>query len=120
LELKDHPESTVDANVIDVIDKVFSNFKATTMELLALQMHLLSTLRVLRGKQENMLTWGVANLAHPTTITLFPYATSDNALKRHRRLLEPLEEICKSMTPSMTDFVVIPDIYDLEALSCNR
>ncbi len=44
-------ESTIDADVIDVIDKVFSYLRATTMELLALQMHLLSTLRVLRGKQ---------------------------------------------------------------------
>jgi hypothetical protein len=67
-----------------------------------------------------MLTRGVANLAHPTTITLFPYATSDNALKRHRRLLEPLEEILKSMTPYMINFVVILDIYDLEALNCNK
>jgi hypothetical protein len=67
-----------------------------------------------------MLTGGVANLAHPTTITLFPYATNDNALKRYKRLFEPLEEILKSMTPYMTDFVVIPDIYDLEAFSCNR
>jgi hypothetical protein len=67
-----------------------------------------------------MLTCGVANLAHPTTITLFPYATNDNALKRYKRLLEPLEEILKSMTPYMIDFIVILDIYDLEALSCNR
>ncbi len=51
LELKDHPKSTIDEDVIDVIDKIFSNLKATTMELPALQMHLLSTLRVLRGKQ---------------------------------------------------------------------
>jgi hypothetical protein len=59
-----------------------------------------------------MLTRDVANLAHPTAITLFPSATSDNALKTHRRLLEPLEEILKSMIPYMTDFVVIPDIYE--------
>jgi hypothetical protein len=49
LELKDHPESTIDEDVIDVIDKVFSDLRATTMELPTLQMHLLSTLRVLRG-----------------------------------------------------------------------
>jgi hypothetical protein len=30
-----------------------------------------------------------------------------------------LKEILKSMTSYMTDFVVIPNIYDLEALSCN-
>jgi hypothetical protein len=51
LELKDHPESTIDADVIDVIDKVFSYLRAITMELRALHMHLLSTLRVLKGKQ---------------------------------------------------------------------
>jgi hypothetical protein len=51
LEFKDHLESTIDEDVIDVIDKVFSGLKATTVELPALQMHLLSTLRVLRGKQ---------------------------------------------------------------------
>jgi hypothetical protein len=67
-----------------------------------------------------MLGQGVANLAHPTTITLFPYATSDNAWKRHKGLLEPLEEILKSMTPYMTNFVVISNIYDLEALSYNK
>jgi hypothetical protein len=67
-----------------------------------------------------MLTRGVANLAHPTIITLFPYATSNKTLKRHRRLLEPVEENLRSMTPYMTNFVIIPDIYDLEALSCNK
>jgi hypothetical protein len=54
-----------------------------TVEFLALQMHLLSTLRVLRSKQHNMLAWGVTNLAHLITTTLFPYAIVDNALKRH-------------------------------------
>ncbi len=51
LELKDHPKSTIDEDVIDVIDKAFSDLRATTMELPTSQMHLLSTLRVLRGKQ---------------------------------------------------------------------
>jgi len=51
LEFKDYPESTIDEDVIDVIDKVFSDLRATTVEFLALQMHLLSTLRVLKSKQ---------------------------------------------------------------------
>jgi hypothetical protein len=89
LELKDHLKSTIDEDVIDVIDKVFSNLKATTVEFLALQMHLLSTLKFMKGKQQNMLTQGVANLAHPATTTLFPYIIGDNAFKRHKGLLEP-------------------------------
>jgi hypothetical protein len=32
LELKDHLKSIIDEDVIDVIDKVFSNLRATTME----------------------------------------------------------------------------------------
>jgi hypothetical protein len=55
LELKDHLESTRDEDVIDVIDKAFFDLRATTMEFPTLQLHLLSTLRVLRGKQQNML-----------------------------------------------------------------
>jgi len=39
-----------------------------------------------------MLAWGVANLAHLTTTTLFPCAIGDNALKRHKRLLESLAQ----------------------------
>ncbi len=89
LELKDHLESTIDEDVIDVIDKVFSNLRATTMEFPTLQMHLLSASRILRGKQENMLMQGVANLAHLATTILFPYTIGDNALKRHRGLLKP-------------------------------
>jgi hypothetical protein len=84
MELKYHPEFTIDEDVIDVIDKVFFDLRAMTVELLALQMHLLLALRVLRSKQHNLLTCGVANLAHLTTITLFPYAIGDNTLKRHR------------------------------------
>jgi len=51
LKLKGHPKSTIDEDVIDVIDKVFFDLRAMTVEFLALQMHLLSTLRVLKGKQ---------------------------------------------------------------------
>jgi hypothetical protein len=40
------------------------------------------------SKQQNMLVWGVAKSTHPNTTTSFPYATSDNALKSHRGLLE--------------------------------
>jgi hypothetical protein len=50
LELKDHPKSIIDEDVINVIDKIFVDLKATTMEFPTLQMHLLSTLKVLRGK----------------------------------------------------------------------
>jgi hypothetical protein len=39
-----------------------------------------------------MLMQGVANLTHLTTITLFPYATCDNALKRRKGLLESLAQ----------------------------
>jgi hypothetical protein len=90
LEFKDHLKSTIDEDVIDVIDKVFSNLRATTLEFPTLQTHLLSTLKVLRGKQQNMLTRGVANLAHSTITTLFPYVTDDNALKHIEDCLNPL------------------------------
>jgi len=45
-------------------------------------------LKVLKGKQHNILVRGVPKLAHLDTTTLFPYATSDNGLKSQRRLLE--------------------------------
>jgi hypothetical protein len=53
-----------------------------------LQYHFLLALKFLRGKQQNMLAWGVANLVHPTTTTLFPYVAGDNGSKRRRRLFE--------------------------------
>ncbi len=50
LEFKDHFISTIDEDVIDVINKVFSNLKATTLEFLALELHLLLALKILKGK----------------------------------------------------------------------
>ncbi len=88
LELIKRHESNTYGDIIDIIDKVSSNLKATTMEFPLLQLHLLSTLKVLKGKQHNILVWGVPKLAHLDTTTLFPYATSDNGLKSQRRLLE--------------------------------
>jgi len=50
LEFKYCLTSTIDEDVIDVINKVFSNLKATTLEFPALQLHFLLTLRILKGK----------------------------------------------------------------------
>ncbi len=60
------------------------------MEFPLLQMHLLSTLKFLKGKQHNILVWGVPKLANLDTTTLFPYATSDNGLKSQKNCLNPL------------------------------
>jgi hypothetical protein len=62
-----------------------------TVEFLALQLHFLLALRVLRGKHQNMLAL-VVNLAHLATTILFPYAIGDNALKRYKGLLESLAQ----------------------------
>jgi hypothetical protein len=58
------------------------------MEFPLLQLHLLSTLKVLKNKQQNILVQGVPKLARLDTTTLFPYATGDNGLKSQKGLLE--------------------------------
>jgi hypothetical protein len=55
-----------------------------------LQLHLLSALKVLRSKQQNMLGQGVAKLAHLTTTTLFQYVVGVNGLKGIKDCLNPL------------------------------
>jgi hypothetical protein len=62
LEFKHHPKSTINEVLIDVIDKVFSNLKAMTVEFPTLQLHLLLALKVLRGKHQNMLARGCCEL----------------------------------------------------------
>jgi hypothetical protein len=76
LELKDHPEFTIDEDVIDIIDKVFSDLKAMIVKFSALQMHLLSALRVLRSKQHNMLVWGCCQLGTPSYHNFVPICSS--------------------------------------------
>ncbi len=85
-----HPKSNIDGDIINVINKAFLDLKATNLEFPPLRLHLLSTLKILKGKHKNVLVWGVARLAHPNTITLFSYVIGGNALKINRGLVESL------------------------------
>ncbi len=88
LKFTKHPKSNINGNIINVINKVFLDLRATNLEFPPLQLHLLLALRNLKGKHKNVLLWGVAKLAHPNTITLFSYVIGGNALKSNKGLLE--------------------------------
>jgi hypothetical protein len=48
-----------------------------------LQQQLLSSLKVIKGKQQDILAWGLAGLEHVNDQHLFPMNPNDNSLKRH-------------------------------------
>jgi hypothetical protein len=54
-----------------------------------LQPHLLSSLKVLKGKQQDMIAKGIVGLEHLNVNPLFPFAHGGNTFKRHRGILEP-------------------------------
>jgi len=54
-----------------------------------LQLHILLGLKALKGKQQDMITRGIAGLNHHDIDPLFPFDPSDNTFKRHRGILEP-------------------------------
>jgi hypothetical protein len=54
-----------------------------------LQLHILLGLKALKGKQQDMIARGITRFKHHDIDPLFPFAPSDNTLKRHRGILEP-------------------------------
>jgi hypothetical protein len=76
-------------DLVKLITQVFHDIKAIAIEIPALQLHLLSRLKVLIGKQQNMIARGIIGLEHPNIDPLFPSAPSDNTLIKHRKILEP-------------------------------
>lgn len=64
--------------------------KNIAMKVPTLQLHLLSDLKVLQSKQQDLLAKGIAGTQHPGFTPLFPIADGNNSLKRHRGLLESL------------------------------
>ncbi len=83
-------QSTTSVNLIDLIDKVFNSIMSIIMEFPILQLYLLSNLKVLRGKRQDLLARGIAGIEHPDFTSLFLVANGDNSLKRHKGLLESL------------------------------
>ncbi len=83
-------QSTTPTNLINLIDELFIGIMNTTMEFPTLQLHLLLDLKVLRSKQQNLLTRGTTKIEHPNSTPLFQVANGHNSLKRHRGLLESL------------------------------
>ncbi len=83
-------QSTTLVNLIDLIDEVFTGIGSTTMEFPTLQLHLLSNLKVVRGKQQDLLARGIVRIEHHDFTLLFLATIDDNSLKRHRRLLASL------------------------------
>jgi hypothetical protein len=62
---------------------VFDDIKSSAIEIPMLQLHLLSILKVLRGKQQDMIVKGIVGLEHHDLNHLFPSIPSDNTLRRH-------------------------------------
>jgi hypothetical protein len=76
-------------DLVELITQVFHDIKTITIEILALQLRLLSRLKVLIGKQQNMIAHGIIGLEHPNIDPLFPSTPSDNTFIKHRKILEP-------------------------------
>jgi hypothetical protein len=53
-----------------------------------LQKHLLFNLKVLKGKQQDMLAQGITSLEHPNVESIFLIVPINNSFKRHRGMLE--------------------------------
>jgi hypothetical protein len=70
IEISD--QSTTHANLVDLIDGVFINIRSIAMEFPTLQLHLLSNLKVLQGKQQYLLAKGIAIIEHLDFTPLFP------------------------------------------------
>ncbi len=62
-------------------DQVFHDIKTIATKILALQPHLLSRMKVLRGKQQDMIATWIASLEHPIVDPLFPSTPSDNTFR---------------------------------------
>ncbi len=54
-----------------------------TFEIPMLQLQLLLALKVLRGKQQDMIARGIASFKYSNIDPLFLFAPSDNTFKRH-------------------------------------
>ncbi len=67
----------------DLIDQIFDDIKSSAIEIPMLQQHLLSTLKVLRGKRQEIIIRGIVGLEHPNLNSLFPSIPNDNTLKGH-------------------------------------
>jgi hypothetical protein len=46
-------------------------------------------MKVLRGKQQDMIVGGIASLEHPIVDPLFPSTPSDNTFRQNRGILKP-------------------------------
>jgi hypothetical protein len=100
-------DSTTRSNLWDFIDKVFLKIKSITIHFLILQTHLLSTLKVVKGKQQDMIARSVVGLDHPNTTPLFPSIVGDNALKRHKGMLEFLAQKQNPLKNQATKYICI-------------
>ncbi len=68
------------------IDQFLTQLKTIANDFPPLQKHLLSSFMVLRGKQQDMLAYGIASLEHPNAESIFLIMLGDNSFKRHRRM----------------------------------
>jgi hypothetical protein len=71
-----------------LIDWVFTQLKTIASDFPPLQKQLLCGLKVLRGKQHDMLAQNIASLEHLNAKLMFPTVPGDNSLKRHRGMFE--------------------------------
>jgi hypothetical protein len=77
------------ADLGGLINQVFHDIKTIAIKIMVLQLHLFLALKVLKGKHQDMIATRIVGLEHPNLDPLFPFAPSDNTLRRDRRILEP-------------------------------
>jgi len=62
-------------------------------------------LKVIKGKQHDMLAQGLAGLRHSNDQHLFPMNLGDNSLKRHKGVLEPRGANFHNLKDKATKFI---------------
>jgi hypothetical protein len=72
----------------DLIDETFNDIKTTTCEIPMLQLHLILALKVLRGKQQDMIARNIVSFEHFDVDLLFLLALGDNTFKKVWRNLK--------------------------------
>jgi hypothetical protein len=77
-------QSTTLANLVDLINEMFTSIKSIAMEFPTLQLHLLLDLEVLQGKQQDLSIRGIVGIEHPNFTLLFPATNGHKSLNRHK------------------------------------
>jgi hypothetical protein len=100
-------QSTTLVNLIDLIDEVFTGIGSTTMEFPTLQLHLLSNLKVVRGKQQDLLARGIVRIEHHDFTLLFLATIDDNSSTYRCIWVNHIMKSCDKLIIRMCYFCVL-------------